>query len=172
MSNRAPISSLNIFWTTRDTRRDTNIIRNPVLSMVTQSSSTSLVYAQPVLPGSISNVLFILQRRKLPHKMRRTLVAAWVVMQIQLMIILRVPPSARLEDLRRDGLTLPPLFLRLLRDLLRLRFLLRRMIEDRGAVLCARIHPLAVLGRGIVHFVEELEQGRVLDLGGIEDYLE
>lgn len=104
--------------------------------------------------------------------MRRTLVAARVVMQIQLMIILRIPPSARLEDFRRDGLTLPPLLLRSLRDLLRLRFLLRRMIEDRGAVLGTRIHALAVLGRGIVHFVEEFEEGCVLDFGGVEGYLE
>ena len=93
-------------------------------------------------------------------------------MQIQLMIILSIPPSPRLEDFRRDSLTLPPLFLRFVRDLLRLRFLLRSMIEDRGAVLRARIHALTVLGRGIVHFVEEFEEVCVLDLGGVKDYLE
>ena len=104
--------------------------------------------------------------------MRWTLVPARVVMQIQLMIILRIPPSSRLEDFCRDGLILPPLFLCFLRDLLRLRFLLRTVIEDRGAVLCARVHALAILGRGIVHFVKELEKGCVLDFGRVENYLE
>ena len=88
------------------------------------------------------------------------------------MIILCVPPSPRLEDFRRDGPLLPPLFLRPLRDLLRLRFLFRSMIEDGGAVLRARIHALAVPGRGIVHFIEEFEEGRVLDFGGVEGHLE
>ena len=93
-------------------------------------------------------------------------------MQIQLMVILCIPPSARLEYLRCNSLTLPPLFLGLLCDLLRLGFLLRTMVEDSGAVLCARVHALAVLGRGIVHLVEEFEEGRVLDFGGIEGHLE
>ena len=136
-----------------------------------QFSSESLVYAQSILP-SMPNTLLILQRRKIPHKMRRAFVSARVVMQIQLMIILCIPPSPCLEDFRRDSLILPPLFLRFLRDLLRLRFLLRTMIKNCGAVLRARIHALAVLGRWIMHFVEEFEEGCVLDFGRVEDYLE
>ena len=131
----------------------------------------SLVYAQPIQP-SMPIILLILQWRKVPHKMRWTLVSARVIMQIQLMIVLCVPPSPRLEYFRRDSLTLPPLFLRFVRNLLRLRFLLRSMIEDGGAVLRASVHALAVLGRRIVHFVEEFEEGCVLNFGGVEDYLE
>ena len=93
--------------------------------------------------------------------MRRTLVTAGIIMQIQLMIILRVPPLAGLEDLRRNLPLLPPLLLRLGRHALCLGLLLRRVVEDGAAVLRAGVHALAVRRRGVVHLVEEFEQGRV-----------
>lgn len=93
-------------------------------------------------------------------------------MQIQLMIILRIPPPARLQNLRRDLPVLKPLFLRRLRDLHRLGFLLGRVVEDGAAVLRAGVHTLAVLGRGVVHAVEELQEVGVGDAGGVEGYLE
>ena len=93
-------------------------------------------------------------------------------MQIQLMVILRVPPLPRLQNLRRDRPLLPPLLLHLLRHALRLRLLLRRMIEDGAAVLGSGIHALAVRGGGVVHFVEEFEEGGVGEGGGVEGHLE
>ena len=93
-------------------------------------------------------------------------------MQIQLMIILCVPPSTRLKYLGCDGPTLPPLFLRFLCNLLRLRFLLRIVVEDGRAVLGATIHALPILGCRIMHFVEEFEECGILDFFRIEYYLE
>lgn len=118
-----------------------------------------------------NSYLLILQRWKIPHKMRRTLIPARIMMQIQLMIILRIPPRARLEYLRRDRPALPPLPLRPLGDLLRLRFLLGTVVEDGGAVLRAGVHALSVLGRRIVHLVEEFKEGGVLQFVRVEGYL-
>ena len=104
--------------------------------------------------------------------MRRTLIPPRVIMQIQLMIILRIPPSPRLQDLRRDLLVLEPLLLRRLRNPLCIGFLLRRMIEDSTPVLRASVHALPVLGGGVMHSVEELEEVGVGDEGGVKGYLE
>ena len=93
-------------------------------------------------------------------------------MQIQLMIILRIPPPPRLQDFRRDLIILEPLLLRRLRNPLRVRFLLRRMVEDGASVLRACVHALPVLGGRVMHFVEELEEVGVGDEGGVEGYLE
>ena len=93
-------------------------------------------------------------------------------MQIQLMIILRVPPLPGLQDLRRDRALLPPLPLHLLRHALRLRLLLRGVVEDGAAVLGAGVHALAVRGGGVVHLVEEFEEGGVGEGGGVEGHLE
>ena len=103
--------------------------------------------------------------------MRRTLIATRVVMQIQLMIILGIPPSTRLKDLGCDRPALPPLLLRSLCNLLRLRFLLGVMVEDGRTVLGTTIHALPILSCRIMHFVEEFEEGGILDFFGIEDYL-
>ena len=92
-------------------------------------------------------------------------------MQIQLMIILRIPPLTRLEDLGRNGPLLPPLLLNLLRHALRFRLLLRRVVEDGAAVLRPRVHALAVFGGGVVHLVEEFEEGGVGEGGRVEDHL-
>ena len=115
--------------------------------------------------------LLVLQRWKTPGIMRRTLIATRIIMQVQLMIILCVPPSTRLKYLGCDRPTLPPLFLRSLCNLLRLRFLLRVMVEDGGTVLGATIHALPILGCRIMHFVKEFEEGGVLDFFRIEYYL-
>ena len=87
------------------------------------------------------------------------------------MVVLGIPPRTCLEDLSRDRSTLPPLLLCSLCDLLCLRFLLRTVIEDGRAVLRASVHALAILGCGIVHLVEELEQGGILDFLRVEDHL-
>ena len=46
------------------------------------------------------------------------------------------------------------------------------MVEDGRAVLSTCIATLAVLRSGIVHFVEEFEEGGVGKRGGVEDDLE
>ena len=46
------------------------------------------------------------------------------------------------------------------------------MPVDGAAVLCAGVATLAVLSGGIVHFVEEFDEGGVSEDGGIENYLE
>jgi len=87
-------------------------------------------------------------------------------------IRLSIPPLPSRQDLRRDGPALPPLLLSLLRDLPRLLLLLLGVIEYRGAVLRAGIHALAVLRGRVVHLVEELEEGAVGELRGIEGHLQ
>lgn len=115
----------------------------------------------------------LLQILKLPHKMRRTLIPPGIIMQIQLMIILRIPPPARLQNLRRNGpLLLPPLLLGLAGHEFGLGFLLGGVVEDGAAVLGSGVHALAVRGGGVVHFVEEFEEGGVGEGGGVEGHLE
>lgn len=88
------------------------------------------------------------------------------------MVTLRIPPLTRLQKLRRNLLTLPPLFLRLLRHLLGRLLLLRRMIKYRASVLGACVGALSIFGGGIVHLVEELEEGGVGETGRVERHLE
>lgn len=95
--------------------------------------------------------------------MRRTLIPARVVMQIQLMILLRVPPLPRLQDLCAYSLPFKPLLLRQLCDFGGLLFLLWGVVENGTSVLGACVHALAVFGRGVVHAVEELEEVGVGD---------
>ena len=87
------------------------------------------------------------------------------------MVIFRVPPLARRQDLR-DHLPLPPLLADQLRHLPRYALLLRVVVEDAAAVLGAGVRPLAVGGRGVVHPVEEFEELSVGDLVWVEGYLE
>ena len=104
--------------------------------------------------------------------MRRTLVTPRVDIQIPLMVILRIPPLPRRQNLRCDLAALPPLLLRLLRHFLCQLLLFLSVVENRASVLGAGISALAVLGGGVVHFVEELEEGGVGEGRGVEDDLE
>ena len=104
--------------------------------------------------------------------MRRTLVPAGIIMQIQLMILFRIPPLPRLQDLRRDRPALPPLLLRSFCNRLGHLLLLGTMVEDRGAVLRAGVHALPVFRSGIVHLVEEFEERAVCYFLGVEYDLE
>jgi len=109
---------------------------------------------------------------QLTNLLRRTLISPRVFIQIQLMISLRIPPLTSRQKLRRNLPRPPPLLLHLLRDLLGRLLLLLVMVEDRAAVLRAGVAPLPVFGRGVVHFVEELEELVVCDLVRVEGYLE
>lgn len=93
-------------------------------------------------------------------------------MQIKLMISLSIPPLPRLQHLRRNTPLLPPLLLHLLRHLLGGRLLLGRMVEDGATVLGSGVGALAVFGGGVVHLVEEFEEGGVGEAGGVEGHLE
>ena len=101
----------------------------------------------------------------------RTLIARRVLIQIQLVVLLSIPPLSRLQDLCRDRLLIP--FLAdLVRDLMRDLVLLLTVREDSAAVLGAHVRALTVLGCGVVHAVEEFEELAVADYGGIKGYLE
>ena len=69
-------------------------------------------------PRLYVHVTALFQIRQIPDVMRRTLIAPRIMMQILLMIIFRIPPSPRLNNLRRN-LPLPPLLIDLPRNLLR-----------------------------------------------------
>lgn len=99
------------------------------------------------------------------------LVSARVIVQVQLMILLCIPPLSRRQDLSHNA-ALPPLVVDLLGNLSRLLLLLGIVVEDCGAVLRAGVGPLAVGGGGVVHFVEEFEEGTVGYFLGVVDDLE
>lgn len=99
------------------------------------------------------------------------LIATWVHIQILLVVRLSIPPLSRGQDLCGNA-TLPPLLVDLLCDLLGNLLLLIVVVEDSAAILGADIRALPVLGRGIVHLVEEFEERAVFDLGGVVYYLE
>lgn len=107
--------------------------------------------------------------------MRRTLVPAGIILQVQLMIALGIKPIAhgiRAQNLRRDPAALPPLLLRPLRHLPRDPLLLVRVREYRRPVLRARVGALPVFGRRVVHSVQEFQQRAVGYLRRVEGYLE
>jgi len=111
------------------------------------------------------------QRWEAPQEMARALISAWVIIQVQLMILLSVPPLSCREDFSHDA-TLPPLLVDLFCDLTRLLFLLGVVVEYCGSVLAAAIRTLLVRSRRVVHLVEELEECAVSHLLGIINHLE
>lgn len=88
------------------------------------------------------------------------------------MIALRIPELRRLGDLRHDFRLGEPLRLRQPRDFLRYLGLFGRVGEDGTSVLGACVGALTVLGRGVVHAVEEFDEGGIGELGWVECYLE
>src|SRR5438045_3116338 len=92
------------------------------------------------------------------------------LLQIFLVILLRPPERSRGRDLRRHR---PPQFpARLQRRLrlLRRRFLLRRMKENRRPVLRPIVRPLPIHLRRIMHLPERIQQFLVADLLRIESH--
>lgn len=83
------------------------------------------------------------------------------------MIILGIPPLPRRQNLRHDFPT-PPLCARLLCDLTRLGFLGGGVKKDSTSVLRPGVGALGVDGCGVVHAVEEGEEGCVGEGGGVE----
>jgi hypothetical protein len=111
------------------------------------------------------------QRRETAQEMRRALISARVLVQVQLVVCLGVPPLARGQHFGYDE-ALPPLLVHLLCDLLRLLLLLRIVIEDTTPVLRPGIRTLSIRRRRVVHLIEELEDGAVCELLGVVDDLQ
>lgn len=104
--------------------------------------------------------------------MAGALIAGGVLVEVELVVFLGVPPLARGDDLGGD-LTRPAVPLRVGggRDLLRDGLLLRAVEEDAAAVLRAGVVALPVARRGVVDAVEELEELAVGQLRRVEGYL-
>ena len=80
-------------------------------------------------------------------------------MQIELVVLLRIPPLPGRHHRSRDGpLPIPPLALGKPQDTIGLLRLLVRMREDGRAVLRAPVLALGVERRGVVHLEEELDE--------------
>lgn len=103
--------------------------------------------------------------------MTRTLVSARVIIQIQLMVLLSVPPLPCGQNLR-DNATLPPLLVYLLCDFSRLLLLFFIVVEDCRSILRSSVRTLSVRGGGVMHFVEEFDEGAIFDLFRVVDDLE
>ena len=112
----------------------------------------------------------LLQSGELPQEMTRTLIPTRIIVQVQLMVTLGIPPLARGQNFGRDAV-IPPLLVRLLRHLLRHRLLLLAVVEDARPVLRADVGPLPVGGGRVVHAVEVLDDVAVAELRRVEDEL-
>lgn len=88
------------------------------------------------------------------------------------MIILRIPPSARLQNLRRDRARFPPLFLGLFGDGAGDATLFGCVIEDSAAILGTGIAALSIFGGWVVHFVEKFDEAGVGEHRRIKGHLE
>lgn len=83
-----------------------------------------------------------------------TLIAERVLVQIQLVVLLGIPPLASLEYFGRH-LAAVPLFIDLGGDFFCNLLLLRIVVENSTAVLSARVVTLAVFGGRVMCAVEE-----------------
>lgn len=117
---------------------------------------------------SCSNTKSLLELREFAQEVTGALVPIGVVHQVQLVVLLGIPPLLGWEDLS-DDLTTPPLLVGFLGDLLGNLLLFIVVIEDAAAILRATIGPLLVVRGGVVHLVEELEDLGVGETGGIID---
>lgn len=98
---------------------------------------------------------------ELSQEVARALVASRVLVEVELVVCLSVPPLAGRQDLSNDLALLPPLLLNLLCYLTRCLLLLLVVCKDAATVLAASVRPLAVLGSRVVHAVEEFEEAAV-----------
>lgn len=155
--------------------------RDRVWLAISQHSTTicaGLVNSKNTLQMNLSNqftdVLFR-QRREIPNMtshhqpphqqrgrelnlLRRALVPPRVIVEIQLVIILGIPPLSCRNHFSSDILALEPLLLSSGDDFLRRGLLFRRVVEDGRSVLRAHVRALSVWRRRIVHAEEELNQ--------------
>lgn len=100
--------------------------------------------------------------------MARAFVTGGVFVEIELVVILCVPPLLGGEDLG-DDLAVPPLIIGFLCDLPRDGFLLGGVVEYPAPVLGSLVGTLLVRGGGIMHAVEEFEELGIRYFGGVVD---
>lgn len=131
------------------------------------SVDLSAVYSPPLQEESQCPLLKL---RKLSEKMARALVPTGVVVQIQLVVILGIPPLRRGQYLG-DNLVVPPLLVCFLGHLARDGFLLGGVVKDSAAVLRPSVGALLVAGCGVVHAIKEVEDLRVGDFRGVVNQL-
>lgn len=105
------------------------------------------------------------------HILSRAFVSSRVLVQVQLVVLLSIPPLTSRDDLSRHRL-LVPLFANFIRNFLGNLLLLLAMREDHATVLGADIPALAIRRRRIVHTIEELEELAIAHDGGIKGNLE
>lgn len=103
--------------------------------------------------------------------MAGTRVPAGVVVEVELVVCLCVPPLASRKNFSND-LVLPPFLANLLGDILGYRSLLLVVCEDSRSVLRTSIRSLSVGCGRVVHSVEELDKLSVRDLLRIIDDLQ
>lgn len=99
------------------------------------------------------------------------LVTPWVMVQVQLMVLFRIPPLARWQYLRRNT-ALPPLLINLFRHISRNLLLLSIVVENRRSILRPDIWTLAIRSGRIMHLVKELQQTAIRDFLGVVNYLQ
>lgn len=85
-----------------------------------------------------------------------TLISERILVQVQLVVLLGIPPLASLENFRRH-LAAVPLLIDLGGDFLCNLLLLRVVVENGTAILGTRVVTLAVAGGRVVRAVEELD---------------
>lgn len=111
----------------------------------------------------------LLEGFKGPQEMAGAFIAHRVPFEVQLVVILGVPPGSGGDDLRHDP-ALVPLCVGLVRHLLGNLLLLLVVEVDAAAVVGAGVGSLPVQCCWIMHAVEELEELAVGDaLGVVED---
>lgn len=120
---------------------------------------------------ALANVLTTRQHSNI-NLLARALITTRVLVQIKLVISLSIPPLRSRQNLRNNSAVLPPLLLHLLSHFTSLLLLFFAVRENAAAVLGAGVGTLTVLGCGIVHLVEEFEEGAVRYFVRVESDLE
>jgi len=118
-----------------------------------------------------SQLSLVLQRRELPQKVTWALITTGVMVQVQLMVLFRIPPLACWQNLRRNT-ALPPLLVNLVRHVPRNLLLLGIVVKNCRSVLSANIRALAICSRRIMHLIEKFQQVAICDFLGVIDYLQ
>lgn len=94
------------------------------------------------------------------------------LLEIQLMILLCVPPFPSRQDLSMDLLSLPPLLLGPGQDVVGNRSLGIVVGKNPRAILSADISALTVQGGRVVHLEEKFDDGFIAELGGVVEQLD
>jgi hypothetical protein len=102
---------------------------------------------------------------------RRALISSRVILEIELVIFLGIPPLTRGQDLSGKR-RLIPLLANLFGDIFSNLLLLLSMCENSTAVLGTDVRTLPILCRGVVHAIEEFEELAVGYDRGIKGHLE